>query len=199
MRISLLFLFVLIILDAYSRPDDTLSYDLDEVIITASRNSKLLKKSPEVVQVIDSKDVEQLNVRSTGEILEYLTGVNIETGTGSGSPKRSIVSLDGFPAKHTLVMVDGVIMLTEHIHSGQNIDIVPPENIERIEVIKGAASAQYGSDAMGGVVNIITKKASNEPSSSISFSGGSYETYDGAISVRTPVNEQVSISSFSDL
>jgi outer membrane receptor for ferrienterochelin and colicins len=171
---------------------------VEEVIVTSSRNPRLLKSTPEVLNVVTSKDIEQLNVSSTGEILEYLTGVNIESGTGSGYPQRSIVSLDGFPANYTLVMVDGIRLLTEHIHTGQNIDVVPYENIDRIEVIKGASSAQYGSDAMGGIVNIITKKATENTEASISFSAGSYRTYLTTVSVRTPLNEKVSISTFSN-
>ncbi|MDQ1332695.1 MAG: Plug protein, partial [Bacteroidota bacterium] len=67
----------------YSQTIDTLkSYSLNEVVVTASRNEKLLKKTPEVMHVITSYDIEQLSVRSTGEILEYMTGVNIESGTG---------------------------------------------------------------------------------------------------------------------
>ena len=190
---------ILAVLNCYSQTVDSLKiHDLEEVVVISSRNRKLLEKTPEVMQVITSKDIEQLNVNSTGEILEYLTGVSIESGTGSGYPKRSIVSLDGFPANYTLVMVDGIRLLTEHIHTGQNIDIIPPENIERIEIIKGAASAQYGSDAMGGIVNIITKKASDHTESNISLSGGSYETFNTAIAVRTPVNDKVSISTLSN-
>lgn len=197
MKHFFVFLFILVVINSYSQTNNSLTnYDLNEVVVTSSRNPKLLKKTPEVLHVITAKDIEQLNVSSTGEILEFLTGVNIESGTGSGYPKRSIVSLDGFPANYTLVMVDGIRLLTEHIHTGQNIDVVPPENIERIEVIKGAASAQYGSDAMGGIVNIITKKGSENTESSISFSAGSYETYHTTISVRTPLNEKLSISTF---
>jgi len=195
----LVFVFILLLKNGYSQTIDSLkSYNLQGVTVTASRNQKLLIKTPEVMQIITSKDIEQLNVNSTGEILEYLTGVNIESGTGSGYPKRSIVSLDGFPANYTLIMVDGIRLLTEHEHTGQNVDIIPPENIERIEIIKGAASAQYGSDAMGGIVNIITKKASDKTESSISFSGGSYDTYNTAISVLTPVNDKVSVSTLSN-
>lgn len=200
LQCGLTFVFVIVFVKySNSQTKDSLKhYDLKEVVITATRIQKLLKKTPEVMHVITSKDIEQLNVSSTGEILEYLTGVNIESGTGSGYPQRSIVSLDGFPANYTLVMIDGIRMLTEHIHTGQNIDFIPPENIERIEVVKGAASAQYGSDAMGGIVNIITKKASDTTESSICFTGGSYETYNTSITVRTPVNKNVSISTFSN-
>ncbi|MBU1012496.1 MAG: TonB-dependent receptor [Bacteroidetes bacterium] len=199
MKPFLVFVIILLLLNGYSQTSDSLKRsDLKELVVTASRNQKLLTKTPEVMQIITSKDIEQLNVNSTGEILEYVTGVNIESGTGSGYPKRSIVSLDGFPANYTLIMVDGIRLITEHIHTGQNIDIIPPENIERIEIIKGAASAQYGSDAMGGIVNIVTKKASDKTESSISFSGGSYNTYNTTLSVLTPVNDKVSVSTLSN-
>ncbi len=167
-------------------------------MVSGSRSPQLLKETPEIMHVITSQEIEQLNVSSTGEILEFLSGVNIESGTGSGYPKRSIVSLDGFPANYTLVLVDGIRLLTEHIHTGQNVDIIPPENIERIEVIKGAASAQYGSDAMGGVVNIITKKAGNKREASVSASVGSYETYASTLSFRTPIKDKVKFSTFAN-
>jgi outer membrane receptor for ferrienterochelin and colicin len=103
--------------------------NIDRVVITSTRNDQLLENTPEIVHVITSKDIQKLNVNSTGEIFEYLTGVNVETGTGSGFPERSIVSLDGFPANYCLVLVDGNRLLTEHIHTGQNIDMIAPENI----------------------------------------------------------------------
>lgn len=199
MKYFLILIIIFIVQKSYSQINDTLiNHELDEIFVISSRNQKLLRKTPEVMHVITSKEIEQLNANSTGEILEYLTGVNVESGTGSGFPKRSIVSLDGFPANYSLVMVDGIRLLTEHIHTGQNIDIIPPENIERIEVIKGAASAQYGSDAMGGIINIITKKATKQATSNISASVGSYQTYNATISVRTPLNDKVSIATFSN-
>ena len=189
---------LLFTLNCYSQSEDSPTmYKLNEVKVTSSRNPKLLRKTPEVMHVITSHDIDQMNVSSTGEILEYLTGVNIESGTGSGYPMRSIISLDGFPANYCLIMVDGIRLLTEHIHTGQNIDLIPPENIERIEVLKGAASAQYGADAMGGIVNIITKKAQGTPESSISFSAGSYDTYQTSLSVRASVSDNIGVSTFS--
>lgn len=168
-----------------------------EVEVVSTRNKKLVSKSPEIMQVITAKEIEALNVATTGEILEYLSGVNVESGTGSGYPERSIVSLNGFPANYSLVLVNGVRLLTEHIHTGQNIDVIPPENIERIEILKGAASSQYGSDAMGGIVNIITKKAGENPETSLSFSMGSYQTYNTNVSVRTKINDKLSVSMFN--
>jgi outer membrane receptor for ferrienterochelin and colicins len=166
---------------------------LEEVVITATRQEKLLKKTPEIIRVIGPKEINALNASSTGEILEYVTGINVESGTGSGLPKRSIISLNGFPANYTLILVDGIRLLSDHIHTGQNIDLIHPENIERIEVIKGAASAQYGSDAMGGIINIITKSCGNQPEANIHSSIGSYATFNGGMSLRSPVNNSTKI------
>lgn len=107
LRILLLSLLTFATVNSYSQTNDSLTnYDLKEVVVTSSCNPKLLGKTPEVLHIITSKDIEQLNVSSTGEILEYLTGVNIESGTGSGYPKRSIVCLDGFPANYTLLLTE---------------------------------------------------------------------------------------------
>ena len=65
---------------------------------------------------------------------------------------------------YTLVMINGVPLLTDHMHTGQNIEMIPPESIERIEIMRGAASAQYGADAIGGIVNIITHKKTDKAS-----------------------------------
>lgn len=199
MKITSILILFYLFTNAFAQSSDSLkNYLLEEITVTTTRNEKLLEKTPEVMRVITSKEIQALNVSSTGEILDYLTGVNVESGTGSGSPKRSIISMDGFPAKYTLVMVDGIRLLTEHIHTGQNIDLIPPESIERIEVIKGAASSQYGSDAMGGIVNIITKKASSKTESLISFAGGSYDTYKATMAVYSPISDNVSMSIFSN-
>ncbi len=192
--ISLLALLAIFASGFSQERDSLFYYTLEGVTITSTRNKKLLEKTPEIMQVITSREIGTMNAGSTGEILEYLTGVNVESGTGSGFPQRSVISLDGFPAKYSLVMVDGIRLLTEHIHSGQNIDMIPPENIERIEIIKGTASSQYGSDAMGGIINIITKKPSDRTESSLNLTGASYETYNTTLSVRTPVNEKLSVS-----
>lgn len=171
---------------------------IEEVVVSSTRNKTLLKETPEILHIITAYEIAALNINSTGEMLEYLTGINVETGTGSGFPERSIVSLDGFPANYTLVLINGTRLLTEHIHTGQNIDLIPPECIQRIEILKGAASAQYGSDAMGGIVNIVTKKAGESPQASVSFSAGNYESFHAALSVRTPVNKKLSIASFQN-
>ncbi|MFP4055768.1 MAG: TonB-dependent receptor plug domain-containing protein [Candidatus Brocadiia bacterium] len=170
---------------------------LPEVVVTATRRETLLSDTPDVVQVVTRREIEELKPRSTGELLEYVTGATVETGTGSGQPKRSVIGLNGLPPNYTLVLVDGVRLLSEHIHTGQNIELIPPQSIERIEIIRGAAAAQYGSDAIGGVVNIITRKCGPTPELSLEGAGGSYDTYRGGLTVFRPLAEGLRLSLFS--
>lgn len=170
--------------------------ELGEMVVTSSRREMILRESPDIVQVINRNEIDELNPGSVGEIIEYATGVSVETGTGSGLPKRSIVSLNGLPANYTLVLVDGKKLLSEHIHSGQNLESIHPAHIERIEVIRGAASAQYGSDALGGIVNIITRKCGDETDGQMGGSVGSYNTHQGHMSLLVPAGERVRITHF---
>ena len=169
---------------------------LPEVVVTATRRKTLLSEAPDVVQVVTRREIEELNAPSTARLLEHVTGVTIETGTGSGLPKRTIIGLNGLPANYTLVLVDGVRLLSEHIHTGQNLEMIPPQSIERIEIIRGAAAAQYGSDSIGGVVNIITRKCGKRPELTLGGSGGSYGTYQGGFGLLQPLTSRVRLSMF---
>jgi len=172
------------------------SYQLDEIVVTANRFDTLLANTPDTIQVITREDIEKINPISTGEIFSYITGTSIETGTGSGLPSRSIIGLDGLSADRTLVLVDGVRLLTEHIHSGQNIEFIPPQSIERIEILRGAASAMYGSDAIGGVINIITRKAGDKVELDFGAKTGSYDYFDSDMSFLTPIGKNIRFSHF---
>lgn len=171
---------------------------LSEVVITSSRVERLLENTAEVVRVVSSKEIEQMNATSITDVLNYVSGMHLEGGTGSGFPKRSIANMNGFPANYNLVLVDGVRLLSDHIHTGQNIEFVSVDAIERIEIIRGASSAQYGSDAMGGVVNIITKKALDNPQYSSVMSYGDFNTMIAGVNVLSPINDKMSMSLFAN-
>ncbi|MDD3860892.1 MAG: TonB-dependent receptor [Bacteroidales bacterium] len=169
---------------------------LDEVEIVSTRNEQLLKNSPEIVRVITSVEIKKMNFSDVSDILDYVAGVNIETGTGSGFANRGVVAMNGMPANYTLVLLNGNRILSDHIHSGQNINFIPVEEIERIEVIKTASSAQYGSDAIAGVVNIITKSGNTENSALFFGEYGSYNTYNSGASVQSMINEKTGVYTF---
>lgn len=123
-----------------------------EVVVTATKTPHTLENVPVTTAVITEKDIESTNAQNVGQALRWLPGINIRTNGYS----RATVKIHGLPSKYTLVLIDGQRLKGRHADS---IDIgqVPVDMIDRIEVVKGPASVLYGSDAVAGVVNIITK------------------------------------------
>jgi len=129
--------------------------EMSTLVVTGTRTERLLKDVPVTTQVIKGKTLSETGGADVSQALGYVTGVAVvENQFGTG------VELSGFDANHVLVMVDGLKMIGRT--NGQlDISQIPIEQIKRIEIVKGAASALYGSEAMGGVINIITTEADN--------------------------------------
>ena len=135
-------------------------YEMEEVVITATKTEKLLKDVPVRTEVITSEEIEAKGAVTLYEALEGIPGVRIEQQCSYCN--FSIVRMQGLEAGHVQVLIDG-----QPLYSGlagvYGLQQVPAANIERIEIIKGASSALYGSSAIAGVINIITKKPGKEP------------------------------------
>lgn len=127
---------------------------LDSVVITATRTEEGVRDLPASVSVITADEIERANVKSIEDILRYQTGFAVKD---MGGMKATKVSMRGMSQNGVLVMVDGVAINNGYT-GGANWASVPVNTVERIEIVRGAGSALYGSNAMGGVVNIITKK-----------------------------------------
>ena len=132
--------------------DDVLQ--TETVHVTASRVEQELMEVPMSVSVITSKDIEKSGAKTVGDLLSDIPGVEIKNDGGQGIDRVKIRGEDAF---RTLVMIDGQKVAEHKSMSGAPI-LIDPSMIERIEVIKGPASVLYGSDAIGGAINIITKK-----------------------------------------
>ncbi len=129
-------------------------FNLDQVVVTASRSRKSLKEVPVITQVITSREISNRGITNVKDVLEQdIPGIELQRG-GFGTD----IKMQGLEAKNILVLVDGERLAGE---TGYNVDYsrLNTADIERIEVVKGASSALYGSQAMGGVINIITKKS----------------------------------------
>lgn len=129
--------------------------DLDPVTVTSSLNSVAASKTGRNIIVIKGEEFLKLPVNSIDDVLRYVPGVEIQARGPMGA--QSDIVLRGGTFQQVLVIVDGIRIndpLTGHFNS--YIPIAPTE-IERIEILKGASSAIYGSDAVGGVIHIITK------------------------------------------
>lgn len=132
---------------------------LSDITVTATRSEIMAKQAPGSVSVITRQEIAQKGGENVLETLRGTPGVSLQ-GIGSGG--RKAISLRGMESKHTLLLLDGKRLPASNDVIGPNTDYqydwIPVEQIERIEVVRGPLSVLYGSDALGGVVNIITRK-----------------------------------------
>jgi outer membrane cobalamin receptor len=153
---------------------------LDEVVVTATRIEESIEDVAQDVTVITKKQIESGSYQSVSEIIRNVAALNVIEYGSRGS--ASTVSMRTSTAGQVLVMIDGKRL--NKPGDGQvdlNTVSVPLENIERIEVLRGASSALYGADAMGGVINIITK-IPDQPVTNLSASYGRFVTKDISLS-----------------
>ena len=149
---------------------DNASVTTDVVHVRGTWAEEEAKLNPQQVQIITKKEIEKKQAKSVEDIIFTQTGVS-RTVDAMG---RVGVSIRGAEARHTLILVDGQPVLGDfdkYSGAADEVQRLGAENVERIEVIQGAASAKYGSDAIGGVVNIITKKALKKPTLQLNAEG----------------------------
>ncbi len=130
----------------------------DIIIVTATRTAIPLDDAIVPVTVITREDIELSLATDLAELLRFEAGVDI--GRNGGPGQATSTFLRGTDSNHTLVLIDGVRMNPGTI-GGAAVQHVSPEVIERIEIVKGARSALFGTDAIGGVINIITRRATD--------------------------------------
>ena len=149
---------------------------LGKVVVTATRVETPMEEIASSVTVISSEEIERKQKTHVMEILRGIPGLDVVRTGGAG--KNTSVFIRGANSEHTLVMIDGV-EVNDPISPGRSYDFahLTVDNIERIEVIRGPQSTLYGSDAIGGVVNIITKKGEGKPKFFLSAEGGSFTTF----------------------
>lgn len=143
-----------------------------DVVVTATRTEADVKMVPNTVEVITADDIEKLGATDVYSALRLADNVQImNTSTGFGHR----ISMRGMSSDSTLILINGRRTAIEDTETTQNLlalDRINVHNIERIEIIRGAASAQYGSDALAGVINIITKKSTGKPSVTVGATTG---------------------------
>ncbi|MBL80214.1 MAG: TonB-dependent vitamin B12 receptor [Nitrosomonadaceae bacterium] len=148
------------------------------VIITANRTAQTADEILSSVTVISRKDIERRQVRSVVDLLRGTQGISIANYGGPG--KSTSVFIRGTESDHILVLIDGV-RAGSATSGGAAYENIPIEQIERIEIVRGPRSSLYGSEAIGGVIHIFTRKSRKEGlTPSFSISGGSYSTFAGS-------------------
>ncbi|RZG86368.1 TonB-dependent receptor [Acinetobacter sp. WCHAc060033] len=158
-----------------SPENTTTSHQLSTIVVTASGFEQDIKNAPATMTVITAEDFKNKRINSIADALVDVEGVDISPTAGKTGGLN--IRIRGMDSEYTLVLVDGRRQnstgdITPNGFGESNNSFIPPISaIERIEIIRGPASTLYGSDAMGGVVNIITKKVSNEWTGAVTLEG----------------------------
>ena len=129
------------------------------IVVTATRHAMLALDAPAAMSVVTREQIEARGAEDVLDALRGETGVSLQGRSIGG---RKVISLRGMDSKHTLYLVDGQRIAASDGtvgHSDFQYDWIPVADIERIEVVRGPLSVLYGSEAMGGVVNVITRQA----------------------------------------
>ena len=153
--------------------------DLGVVVVTATRTATQSSAIIGDVSTVSRTQIEQAAQSTLGELLQTQPGVQITANGGPGSP--SAIYLRGGSSTQTLVLVDG-LRLASATAGSTAFENIPLEQIERIEILRGPASALYGSDAIGGVIQIFTRQGSGMPHFSLEAGAGTYGTQRGTAS-----------------
>jgi outer membrane receptor for ferrienterochelin and colicins len=149
----------------------SIKQDIEQIVVTTSSSEKLLSEAPASVSVINQADLNRRVVMDLSDAIRGQTGINL-SAVGFG---RKGIEIRGMDSDQTLVLIDGqrVGGSTDLIaHSNFELSSIPVNDIERIEIVRGPISALYGSDALGGVINVITKKVTKEWRSYLAINGG---------------------------
>ncbi len=157
----------------------TADQDIETVTVTASRTPMAIADSLASQVVITRADIERIQPKSVLDLLTSVAGVDMSTNGGRG--QNSSVYMRGANSSHTLVLLNGVRISSATLGS-TNVQDIAPELVERIEIVKGPRAALWGSDAIGGVIQIFTRKlAGGEHQLSASVGSQGYKLLNGSV------------------
>ncbi|WP_211909651.1 TonB-dependent receptor plug domain-containing protein [Tardiphaga alba] len=162
-------------MSAHAAQAQSNSEQLSEVVVTANRTAEPLSATGSAISVVSGETIATSNPGSLVDALRSVPGIDISENGGPGGTAN--VRMRGANTGQTLVMIDGIRVNDPTAASGDfEFAMFAPSAIDRIEVLRGPQSALYGSDAMGGVVNIITKKGTGPAQFNVRTEAGSYGT-----------------------
>ncbi len=146
------------------------TYTTDAIVVTATRTPRSIKDAPLPVMLIDRNEIEDIQAVSAADALKHELGITLMP---NGFTRQS-VSIHGLPETYSLLLLDGQRVYGRHADA-KDFDHVPASMIEQIELIKGPSSVLYGSDAVAGIVNVITRKGSDKLEGEALMTAGNYE------------------------
>ena len=151
---------------------------LPDIVVTATRTAQSADATLASVSIITRQDIERLQAQSLPDVLRGVAGLTLSNNGGAG--KATSVFLRGTNADHVLVLVDGIRVGSATLGTASFQDI-PVQQIERIEIVRGPRASLYGSEAIGGVIQIFTRKGGGALTPSFSATAGSYGTFNSTL------------------
>ncbi|CDG23189.1 Vitamin B12 transporter BtuB [Xenorhabdus poinarii G6] len=152
--------------------------DQDSLVVTANRFNQPVSSVLAPVTVVTREDIDRWQSNNLVDVLRRLPSVDIAQNGGIG--QHSSLFVRGTNSNHTLVLVDGIRLNQAGITGAADFSQIPLSMVQRIEYVHGARSAVYGSDAIGGVINIITKRAQRGTTLNAGLGSNGYQNYDGS-------------------
>ncbi len=164
--------------------EDTTGNSLDEVILTANKYPKKQSETGKVVTVINRRQLERSGGKTLSELLNTVVGTTI-IGANNNAGTNLTASIRGASAGNVLILLDGIPVNDPSVITNYfDLNFIAIEQVERIEILKGGQSTLYGSDAVSGVINIISKKAGDKKINvSGNFTGGTYHTLKQSVGI----------------
>lgn len=158
-----------------SKPDSIKTVTVSEVVISASRDAKNVADVPKSVTVIDMQKINSSIYSSVGDLLSKEAGIQLIGGNQNYGASQTMF-IRGANSNHSVIMIDGMrICDPSTVDNGIDLSELSLTNIDKIEIVEGPLSTMYGSSAIGGIINIITKKKADKPiNAGISLKGGTF-------------------------
>jgi len=188
----LLLLFVTGLYSQEQKTDSISVENLGEVLITATRTERQLSSLPLPAQIVSKKEIEAVNSVRLSDILNEQTGLTTVSDFGGGEG----IQMQGLDSQYTLILIDGVPLVGR---SAGTLDLsrITVGNIKQIEIVKGASSSLYGSEALGGVINIITENPKYGFNGDVNYRFGTNNTHDVSANLGYK-KERFSINGFTN-
>ncbi|MTC60714.1 TonB-dependent vitamin B12 receptor BtuB [Providencia rustigianii] len=161
----------------------------DEMVVSANRFEQPLSSILAPVTVVTREDIDHWQSNSVIDVLRRLPGVDVAQSGGMG--QLSSLFIRGTESRHVLVLIDGVRLNQAGISGSSDMSQIPISLVQRIEYIRGARSAVYGSDAIGGVINIITRRDNDGTTLNAGIGSYGYQNYNGSTQQKIGENTTV--------
>jgi len=180
---SFLLIFLLIQTFLSAQQSDSVKTTLSEIVVTANKTETPYYALGSSVSIITSDEISRQNLRTVIDVLREMPGLTVTQQGGPG--KLAYVYTRGANSNHTLVIIDGVKMNdASSPNNAFDFSTLNTNDVERIEIVRGPQSTLYGSEAIAGVINIITKRGTDKPQFNFSEEGGSNNYYRGNLSAQ---------------